>query len=379
MSQRITLAAVCLMACVGLAGLLMAFQMMQNNQALNQQMLAQMTSLLAKSQSDSGKPTDSLNWTEFKVKVVRESAEGPAVKGATVSLQGVLYGSEGSISLTETTNSEGLVNFGPIQVGRSTVSVALPSGFLSSNTIYVRPSQEMTEVIVAPVPPKPAEVQVLVEWPTSIKSDDVWMICDFAQIPREVEEFSWLEPYRPTALAGMSFPGGKSIAISRDGQMYEIKQKQKQFDGVKGSVLLLRDFDESTKSPGMLLKRDQLKTNDGEFELLRCGVFVKVPSKMKALPPNMELKLAYIVSYKDRYSTFGGGGMTGGGFGFGGLSGGGTGGGFFMVKDVPGTTVNAVQELLEPPIFQAIAGQQNTWTIKLPQQMIDDFKAATEE
>jgi len=93
----------------------------------------------------------------------------------------------------------------------------------------------------------------------------------------------------------------------------------------------------------------------------------------------MELKLAYIVSYKDRYSTFGGGGMTGGGFGFGGLSGGGTGGGFFMVKDVPGTTVNAVQELLEPPIFQAIAGQQNTWTIKLPQQMIDDFKAATEE
>jgi len=285
MSQRITLAAVCVMACVGLAGLLMAFQMMQNNQALNQQMLAQMTSLLAKSQSDSGKPTDSLNWTEFKVKVVRESAEGPAVKGATVSLQGVLYGSEGSISLTETTNSEGLVNFGPIQVGRSTVSVALPSGFLSSNTIYVRPSQEMTEVIVAPVPPKPAEVQVLVEWPTSIKSDDVWMICDFAQIPREVEEFSWLEPYRPTALAGMSFPGGKSIAISRDGQMYEIKQKQKQFDGVKGSVLLLRDFDESTKSPGMLLKRDQLKTNDGEFELLRCGVFVKVPSKMKALLP----------------------------------------------------------------------------------------------
>ncbi len=211
MTQRMVLAALVLvvLVSVGSTGLtwFLVVQagrvnqaLLEQNRAVNELMLAKLMAL-ANAGGNAGK---SMEWTALKVRLSYEKAGGTPAAGCKLELGGRLLDTSVPASLSRTTGPDGVADFGLVRPGQHVLNVATLWGESTNDrhdygmlvieggqVITVLPGEPQTVEIVCPPKPEEAEITLAIDWPDELAGQPLWLVCDFAQSPREVDGHAW--------------------------------------------------------------------------------------------------------------------------------------------------------------------------------------------
>lgn len=230
MMQRGMLVALVAMVLVSLGSMgltwFMVAQASQVNQAILEQSRALNESILARLESLGEKPAEaggkSAEWVPLKFRVTWDKPDGPPAAGVRIAIQGNAYGqgSTGS-ELERTTGPDGIADFGLVKPGQYLVNAATPSGetiadmtsfamgFLqmSGQLITLLPGQTQPQELVCPSLPPETEISLAVDWPEKLQGQPLWLVCEFAQQPRELAGRNWARDESQPQLAVVDSAG----------------------------------------------------------------------------------------------------------------------------------------------------------------------------
>jgi hypothetical protein len=119
----------------------------------------------------------SSDWANFQVRLVQERPDGPPAEGFTVELYDTLVAEGGN--LKRVSGPTGIVDLGPVRLGRQLFSVTAPWQDRCRVELDLRPlGTHLVETIVCPAAPPPeGEVTVTVDWPVDLQVASIGLIC----------------------------------------------------------------------------------------------------------------------------------------------------------------------------------------------------------
>ena len=190
MSQRISLVTniVVAMACIAIA--LVAFNSLKQNTALTDALLTKLEAIGAGADT---KPSSSV-WAEATIPVF--VGDQPAV-GYDVSISGDMFNPGKSETLHDHTGEDGTVAFGPIRPGKYSARVKDPSGLQYSTSVVLYPgAQELNPVLMPALKPQPMAVSFALDLPEIVKDHAAYVRLDFESRSSLVdsEDNSWRWP-----------------------------------------------------------------------------------------------------------------------------------------------------------------------------------------
>jgi hypothetical protein len=275
-------------------------------------------------------------------------------------------------TVEETSNADGVIDFGPARYGMYSMTLTSPWGESSSSNLTVRPGRGIDETIVCPVPPENLELAVEIDWPEDLKSAKLCAFCNFyyAPDPPKDSRLPWFFQF--------NFDVPTHLLLLNSGEM------------INCGFSATYDKQSLENAIGNGKPVSTIRSLGRQLKLLQVHILHEPgtqPNEPRSTPDGkLNLPENTIASYSYRLPApvlrSGGGGFGGGGFGGGGLGGG---GGFFGPSTrKPGLEINnaspapggaginpATQpEALEAPTFEPKPGQANRWKITLPDELI---------
>jgi hypothetical protein len=206
MTQRITLAALALLAAMSAGMFVLTWQGLATSrdlaaeaQAANRELLAEMRALLAARPSEPPANAEPAEWNNLKVKLVWDTADGPPAEGVRVLLTPDSENTKGIPSVEEVSRSDGVIDFGLVLYGSYELRTVTPHGERHTRSISVRPGQDKLDVVVCPSKGQPnADVRVRVVWPedAGIPEDrlgTLWCRCRFSALGRRIADRPWFQ------------------------------------------------------------------------------------------------------------------------------------------------------------------------------------------
>jgi len=135
----------------------------------------------------------SLEWAKLQIRLVQEKKGGPPAAGFTARLQGNPINPTQELTLTEESDEEGLIKFGPIRPGGYQLNVMSPWGHSHSHVQEnIRASESPSLLVLLPgrtteieiaCPsglPEIAEIAFKVDWPEEIAKKKPLLFCYFS-------------------------------------------------------------------------------------------------------------------------------------------------------------------------------------------------------
>jgi hypothetical protein len=240
MTQRITVAALVLLAAMSVGmfvlmweGLATSRDLAAEAQAANRELLAEMRALLAARPSEPPANAEPAEWNNLKVKVVWDTEDGPPAEGVSVLLTPASENTKGIPSTEEVSRSDGVIDFGLVLYGSYELRVLTPYSERHTRPIAVRPGQDKHEVVVCPSEAQPdADVRVRVVWPegAGIPEDalgTLWCRCTFRALGRRVADRPWFQLNPDGSLDGevtlLVNGSGAALAVDRTWQVATIR------------------------------------------------------------------------------------------------------------------------------------------------------------
>jgi hypothetical protein len=211
MSQRITLALAALVTIVCLLALGIVWRVAEDSRAANLALVdgvrAANDALMSKLEnlSDRGARAANLDWKETRVRVVQGEPGGSAVETCTLTLVGTSEQWTG-LTLTKTTDSDGVADFGLLHVGRYSLNVMTPWGERGTQYLFVVPHSTVHE-IVCPAQRPEHQLAFQVDWPADLRNRNLYV---FAQLSSEQNQFGVADEW--------SFPW-QALLISDSGEI----------------------------------------------------------------------------------------------------------------------------------------------------------------
>ncbi|MEE8153539.1 MAG: hypothetical protein V3T53_01115 [Phycisphaerales bacterium] len=190
MSQRISLVTniVVAMACIAIA--LVAFNSLKQNTALTNALLTKLEAIGAGTEA---KTTASV-WAEATIPVL--VSDQPAV-GYDVSISGDMFNPGKSETLRDHTGEDGIAAFGPIRPGKYSARVKDPSGLQYSTRVVLFPGEQELDPVIMPVLNlQPTAVSFALDLPEVLKDHAAFVRLDFDRhLPEtDVDDRSWRWP-----------------------------------------------------------------------------------------------------------------------------------------------------------------------------------------
>jgi hypothetical protein len=176
----------------------------QQAQAGQQELLKQLREM-----SETVRSTKSLEWNPVRFQLAEETADGPPVAGAEVTLteQQVGAGLGGGFGPTEvatrTTDRSGIADLGVVRPGEYTFHITRSwdqGSELTSGQFKIEPGSRIDKRVICPkVPLERVPVRVRLDWPADLAKENLTLYASFALNPIRRDELSWtISDVRPT-------------------------------------------------------------------------------------------------------------------------------------------------------------------------------------
>jgi hypothetical protein len=176
----------------------------QNAQAGQQEMLKQLREM-----SETVRSTKSLEWNPVTFKLTEETADGPSVAGAEVTLteQQAGGGPGGGFwpaeVATRTTDRSGIADLGVVRPGDYTFHITRSwdqGSELAFGQLKIEPGSRIDRQVVCPkVPLGRVPVRVRLGWPADLAKENLTLYASFALNPIRRNELSWtISDQRPS-------------------------------------------------------------------------------------------------------------------------------------------------------------------------------------
>jgi hypothetical protein len=241
MNQRITVAALVVLAAMSVGLFILTWQsvaagralaeqtqsatqaMLAESQSVNQRLLAQLQRVSDQSaNSDANKPAE---WNHLQIRCVYDAENGPPASGVRVLLSSASANTAGIPPVDETTGADGTIDFGQLLYGQYTLMLTAPNGLGSTQSISVRPGQDKLETIICPSGDGLVRFSVRPSLPEDLRfSDDVrqrvyllWTLRS-ANAPLG-REWSLRIPETPFAFLLSSLDGSRVAAVEGEPMM----------------------------------------------------------------------------------------------------------------------------------------------------------------
>lgn len=153
--------------------------MLESRDAANQKLLDQNRELLEKLAlaAESGQEK-SLDWNPLKVRIVLDNETQSPGEGFRIGLSGHAHTASEEARLDETSNADGLADFGVVRPGTYELRVTCPWGEWRRLSIQVRPGSDRVVAITAPAKPRePVTVHPAISWPESLAGSELGVLC----------------------------------------------------------------------------------------------------------------------------------------------------------------------------------------------------------
>ncbi len=232
MSQRITVAALALLAAMSAGMFVLTWQSLATSrdvaaqaQAANRELLAEMRALLAGRPTEPAATAQPAEWNSLKVKLVWDTEDGSPAEGVRVLLTPNSENTKGIPSAEEVSRSDGVIDFGLVLFGSYELRALTPHDERHTRPISVRPGQDKLEVIVCPSQAQPdADVRVQVAWPgdAGIPEDALgalWCRCSFRALGRRIADQPWFQ-LSPDG----SFDGEVTLLVNGRGEVFAVDE-----------------------------------------------------------------------------------------------------------------------------------------------------------
>ncbi len=194
MSQRIMLAAIVLLAAACIAACVFAWLSLQCSQQFNQQMLAELKAMASRP-AEARIPSDLATAT---IRLAEGSEDGKPVLDARVSVDGYPFKESGRETLRASTNSDGVVTFGPVRPGRYRLDVETAAGWSGDRDLLLFGGRDREELVLCPagasITPPEADVAFALEQVGQFKDGALLLRCSFLSQPfwMKIEDGVWV-------------------------------------------------------------------------------------------------------------------------------------------------------------------------------------------
>ena len=176
----------------------------QNAQAGQQELLKQLREM-----SETVRSTKSLEWNPVTFKLVEETADGPPVAGAEVTLteQQAGAGPGGGFGpsevATRTSDRSGIADLGLVRPGEYTFHITRvwdQGSELTSGQFKIEPGSRIDRRVICPkVPLERVPVRVRLDWPADLAKENLTLYASFANVAIRRDDLSWtISDVRPS-------------------------------------------------------------------------------------------------------------------------------------------------------------------------------------
>lgn len=370
MAQKLLIGTSGLLAAVVVVLVFFGWQLVETNRRATAALLAQsrdaQAALLDRLAAIEGRPawSGTPEWNPFVLKFVTDAPGSPPATDVRVTVTGPT-GTGGDFHFPyeeRRTGKDGLIDLGPAKVGQYHVVAQTAWGEKLEQTLTMMPGRPLEETVVVPPaePPPTASASFGVEWPESLKADAPWAVLTFAQSSyRNVADRQW-EIRTPQVVA---FHGDGRVvdllAHYRDAPpTRQSSPGEMHWDLIAQAAAPRTGFKETwpgTASVWWVTLWPEQDLPEDPNRLFRRGVTMRYGTR--------EFDGSYFDLSKTAPLVLGGLG------GFGGLNGGFGGG----LNTAPGFEV-----YFSPPSFTLAAGEDNRWSIAIPEPLISKFRETRE-
>ncbi|WP_145311802.1 hypothetical protein [Gimesia fumaroli] len=303
MSQRIMTGVSVAMAVCGFIVVGLVWSMMKQNESLNLKMLEQLASITDRPQpAQISSVTDEMSQISFQL--VQDNKDKKPAIGFVGKLTKTGTQTD-QFTVEDVSDESGKLNFGKLPWGKYELSLQSPWGEHNSNWESIGmqfeftaiPGRKYIETIACPsAAPEKVPVQIKVNWPVELKSDDYFLLCDFREIPF---------PSNPDQFRL------KSARVIQNDSWYYVRNQKKNTTG----VYLLNEKNEISQCPlnqkgefinlalTALNEKTSIKLSYGEYVLSYIYLIQKSDlSKLSEIKRHefnriMNLKTGQIITY----------------------------------------------------------------------------------
>jgi hypothetical protein len=197
-----------LLACLAVS--VFAWMTVQQSHETNKAILAKLETL----SRPAAQPEVPGDWSMVTFRCVAGDRQGQPAAGVELWMQVTQFGQIKYLS--ERTDNEGKVTFGPVPAGDYRWGARL-SGFTSSQSFTLYPTRHQQEVVVCPSSDAFADIAFAVDWPVDLKDRGFLALCDF-------DPPSGGSQWRPRALSldGREWqPALGEVIVTADGRILE--------------------------------------------------------------------------------------------------------------------------------------------------------------
>ena len=150
--------------------------LLAESQAQNTRLLEQFQALVGEIRDDAENAAPA-EWVPLTVQCTFDSEDGPPAAGVKVAFHGVGDQTKQIPGDVQTSDDNGMIDFGKVLYGYYGLSCEMPIGILTIPHVSLRPGQEKTVTIVCPsAPPSPGEVKFDIEPPEGLRSAPMYYL-----------------------------------------------------------------------------------------------------------------------------------------------------------------------------------------------------------
>lgn len=219
MNQRILLTTCIILtaACVAVAAF--SFLSLKQSRQANEAVQKANAAVMGKLEEISKAAEANSVWSHLTIRVRRGTDDGSAVEGIPVSLLGKPY-TESDQRLTTKTDSNGCCRFGPVRVGRYSLTVGPESRqqtdakeypYVSRRNVMLYPSEQQQTITYPEIPM--TQIAFAPEWPSEFADKDIVLQCQF--------EFQMPSDWQLPSDYGSQGAPTSTVLCDRRGDLYE--------------------------------------------------------------------------------------------------------------------------------------------------------------
>lgn len=350
MSQRLMFAmsAVMTVTCLAVGGF--AWMSVSQGRVTNQKLLeegrASYEKLLETSRSENEELRDTLQaltkrLSPVKIRCLLEKSSGPPAEGFQV----IMIGRKPVIFYQETTNSDGIADFGLIPSGHYDIRISTPwaenlEKVLGTASIpevlkfalETKSGESYIKEIICPssMPADDVEIAIDIDWPEDLREYKLLLFCTFQRIGRDVGGSRWESSIRYPSLC--LTPDKKLVVIPNSRGSIPISRGR---SGRSGNFVYLNEIEWKPI--------ETVEWREQGYELRTFAIVSSQEIPEPITGPLNNLRLPILVVVPERLGQRG---------------------------DRRGKNSPEILRLESPPQFDAVPGKLNHWTITLPENVL---------